>query len=421
MNRWRLPKLSVLESLTEISFLIAFDQHDNSEVLEGLQSTWQKVLGSLFFIHEDETGVPGKLRRHLRNGVVAVIARTLVEILARLYRSYSQVRIPELQRFYQQDEDQLQLYRNLLPYLDPNHGSLEEIRNELMQLAKSRDIMIQLLLWLVLAGYGAERKHEVYDIMKEMFQTALGIDPPGPVALSVLAALMHVITEYDDTEAQALFSDLVWRFYERSECTYATEIAEYQHNFIDTMITSHFQVGGTDFPTQFIENLELCESDLTYTLHRMITTGTRGQQLPFCCLDMMCGQGYFYLALKVAERLLRADDPLTEQGIYRFLARNRYRYGEEIDSFIDSVGRNRGILKRTMADVKAQDISTDVYLNTVPFLFSARAHPAFFNEINGLFRDFPACKSITQVAALIIKRFVNFIYGDAVFDPWDSI
>jgi len=414
-KRLGIPRPAVLESMIGASALITFEHHRDPVVVKSLQQVWRRVLEQLFVIRKSETGLGGGLRRRIRGTVVRLMARMLVGF-ARLAPPTSNVNVPEVDHFVRLGSAEKQKLRDMLPYLNPSHGSLEDIRDDLIIAARTRDILTMYLVYLLLSVRGMERNDEVIPLLDPMFRESIQIDPPGPMTIGVLTVLSHALAKNPEAvdEALGLLNRYVWEFYERSASIYETDYQAYQHSNIDGLIITNYEVRGTNYPDDLKSYLVRSKELDHFRLHRLLVG--KDIETSFNYLDWMAAYGYPTLALRAAELLLDAEDELTQKGIHEFLVQLRRSHQEAVDDFIEEFNIQAKDIRQAEATVSAQSIGDVLALTGAPFLSEVRSHPAFLREVHALFDGVLECNTVAQAADLFIKRMVNFIYGGPVFD-----
>jgi hypothetical protein len=414
-NRLGIPRPAVLESMVGASVLITFEHHKDSKVMGSLQQVWRRMLEQLLFIRGSESDLRGRLRRRIRGFAVFLIARVLVR-LAQLVPPVSNLSVPELNHFVHLDPGAKQKLRDLLPYLNPSYGSLEDIQGDLITIAGTRDILTMYLVHLLLSVRGMERHDEVIPVLDPMFRESIQLDPPGPMAIGILNVLAHALAKNPSSadEALDLLNRYTWEFYERSASIYETDVQAYQHSDIDGLIVTNYEIRGTYYPDDLKSYLATSKERNQFRLHRLIVG--KDTKMSFNHLDLIAAYGYPTLALRVAELLLDAQDEVTQRGLHEFLARLRRSHQDAVDDFIEEFSLQAEDVRQAEATVSAQAIGDVLALTGAPFLAEARSQPRFFREVLALFEGMLACSSVAQVAELFIKRMVNFIYGSPVFD-----
>jgi hypothetical protein len=423
-NRLGVPIPAVLETLIGASALIAFAHYRDAEMMQSLQQLWRGILDQLLFIGKSETGATGHLRRRLWGVALSVVIRSLVGFTG-LLLSGGYLNYEELDHFFHLDPEEKRRFQTLLPYLDASYGDMEDIRDDLMALAATRDILTMHLVYFTFGVRGVERFEEIAPLIQPLSDQVIDLEPPGPMTIGVLGAVRTItmLTTQSDNrpdEALDLLDKLVWEHYERSNFVYWTDVKAYQHGTIDGLIIAHYLWRGTYYPDSLLEHLKKDKDLEQFTLHRLFVEPTADSSVELDqtlgILDAITSYGYPTLALKCAELLLEVKDEVTRKGLYRFLARLRTRDQYAVDDFIEEFRLNADEIRQIDVSTSTQTIGEVLAITALPFLLELQSQPPVFREVHALLTGMLECRSVTQLVELLVKRVVNFIYGSAVFD-----
>jgi len=175
---FRLARYVTLQSLFDVSVIILFHHFRDPQVLESLRMIWQRSVSRVLFIDKQNPGA-------LRNRLVALLIGFAVRIIRSFGASTEGAwgppgNLAEFSAFFRQGDDVKQRLKRLIPYLDPNHGALEDLEDDLLAVARGRDVMTMYIALLVLHGRLSKGEPEVLDTVSSMISVALEASPPSP-------------------------------------------------------------------------------------------------------------------------------------------------------------------------------------------------------------------------------------------------
>jgi hypothetical protein len=416
-SRLGLPQMTALESIIGASVLIAIEHYTNAGAMGSLQGIWRKILDKLLFIRGSERGIWGTLRRRIRGFVVFLMARPLVRLMRQFDSPRSLLTISEIDHFIHLDAAEKQKVRRLLSYLNPSHGSLEEIQDDLIAIGRTRELFVAYLCHLILSVRSIQGKEDVIPVLEAMFREWREFDPPGPAMLTIMNCLAAILSGPQGAldEALDLLSKYVWAFYERSNGVYRTDVEQYQHSGLEFLLLRNYEVRGTYYPDGLESYLGQSKALRQYDLHRHLLY-YQETEVTFSTLDIVAAAGYPTLVLRIAELLLDAEDEDIRRGLHLFLARLRRSYQDAVDDFVEEFKLRASDIRQAEAEVSALMIGDFLNFASVRFLLSLPFQPTVLQQVHTLYEDMLESDSVAEFFELLVKRLVNFVYGSPVFD-----
>jgi hypothetical protein len=410
-----LPRRSSVESLLTISLLIAFNYSSDAAAIKFIQELWIGILDELLILHHGKS--QPRIYKLMRDVLIRFLSRIFVGLL-KMVPPASNFNLSELADFVKMEQVQRLRFLRLIPYMNPYHGNIDEIRDDLLELAKSRSTINTYLAGLLLTTRGNTQFSQVSLILDQMFDIALRLNPPSVVIEAPLTTSSDISannTEYA-LQAYRLFEKFFWQFHEFSNSVYRTRNQAYQRCMLDRLIIGYYEVHNEFYSPELIAHLDYEKAQNKFILHRLIvgySDSVAGNLYP---LDIVVAKGYPRLALKIAQLLIDVNDDITRKELYKFLAKMRRNHQELVDDFIEEFKLSSESVREEEALVMYQtigDLAAVTFLSSFPRIQSM---PPIYSEIQALLNGAASYRSLSLLIDFLIKRVVNFIYGSSVFD-----
>lgn len=413
-NRFGIPRRGVIEVLIGASTLIVAKSARESGKLMAMQNVWRNVICQLLFIrNKKEEDASRTWQSKFWNGIVFVLTKVLAG-LGKYMPGFSSINIAELENFYRLSTRERQDYERLLPYLDIEHGSIEELESLIFAVAHSRDILTQILVFVVLSRRNKANYFDMKPVTRKLFDSALDTEPPSPMVVAVLNSLYSALSDVGQDyviDALETMEQYLWRYYERSDGIVTSNVNEYQHFSLDLLLVRTYEITGKIYPKELERYLDKAMQERTFTLHRILVG--KYHKNSFNLLISVAALGYPKIALKLAELfVLNVQDEVALEGAYEALAYLRRRDTESVNDMVrDNILSNKHLLN---ADARTSEQSVGDILAYV--FHSIEWGLVDDPEVEKMLQVAPRCASLSQFLNLFVKRAFNLIYGRTLFE-----
>lgn len=417
--RFGIPRPRTLESLIGASALVSASLSGKTSLLGDVQKTWQRVIDGYLGMNERNHGFRSGLNTSMRQMLLLFATKTMVSVLRTLVPPSSSVNFNELEHFVQQSAEDRSRYDRLLPFLDPQHGPWVDAYQDMTALYDSRDMLTtELLAMLILIGWGKTRLHEMIDFATSLFENALGLDRPGPLAGGVQGAVYSCFTGDQTTDTMILetLQKFFWSYYRKSYGICWSDVAQYQRSNLERLIIANYQITGAVYPHGMQDYLLVGVEAGDFQLHRLLLGQTEGSTMSLGTLDSVAAHGYPGLALEIAGYLSRFKEDAILSTLYGFLARMRLRDRQSVDDLADFLGLDIGKLRASEASISAREIGDVAVLVASPIINGMHSYPIFYREVRRLLFQLSNCQSVSQIVQVFVKRMASLAYGSPILD-----
>ncbi len=407
-----LPVSQVFESCVGLSLLILFEDFKNIETTNRLQEIWRRAIERMLRV--DPKRVGSRMDR-ITAPFRATLINTAVESLVRIAEevpSNSTVNVPELSRFFMRDgglDKRRATAHKLVEYFD-QAKDVRDLRHDVLALASERDIILSWLSCIVMCRHGVIAPRLVSTLMRELFERAVEVNPPGPFAFYVPTyGLSHVEKGYM-YENRALFLSIVTRYLDHFQGRWWSNLMMRRFTCIDLLC---FAEAGdnTDIPITPIARsyVEKMIADKEYAWMRDIIQW----EVTMRAVEM----GQLRFAFSVLEMLVGVQESHIREAIIELLARTRVYYPDEVDDFMELSDLDERFIMAVRTRTPSETIGDLLELRALTFWDEVimTGSPKLWQKLIWLFGQLVECRSLAQWLAILLKTAVNQIYGGPVF------
>ncbi|MFN8490354.1 MAG: hypothetical protein U0350_22390 [Caldilineaceae bacterium] len=414
-----IPLPAVFESCMGLSLLILFDDFRNSATTSRLRTIWRQAIERLLWINPQQLGsrrerVKGWIRTTLIRLVTGFIIRTGSEVPPN-----SLLNVPEFIQFYRRNSDlerRRRVLRSLIPYLDTNTTDIRALREELLQLAPEKDLLIAVLALAVIQKHGIMHPERTIPLVRELFERATSIDPPGPFAGAVpsSAFIAEAIPYWNDksrSDVRALLLDIFTTYLDRFQGKWRTGLHEYRFTFPDQITwwetNSSGDVPISPLAKRYVDQM-ITKQDYAWLQDiikwELTVNGAETGNLRF--------------TFSTLEIVLKVPDIIVQNSIIELLARMRVYYPDEVDDFMEVHELNEEFMARVRTRTPSETIGDLLNVRALHFWIVAivlGSAPRFWQSVIWLLKQLPESRNLEQFVVILLKFIVNHVYNDVIF------
>jgi len=226
-----------------------------------------------------------------------------------------------------------QLVRKVTPYLLPEQRSLDEVRDELLALARERDFISNVVLHAVLTTHLLHKTRETLPFLQEVFECAFSMSPPTPTVPQTILALGGVFLDRPakaSLELLELFTEYVSRFHEYNRSRARVTNRWYQHSHINWYVLFYYRFHHSDNPPLVGKYLEMAarEGDLDSIDHF-------GQRMVSLAVELRKHEQAQRRAMWALCRAIRETPPKLHDPILDAMGRIYVYFPEDVLDILD--------------------------------------------------------------------------------------
>lgn len=285
-----LPRPRVVEACLSTSTQIAMDlilfadAQDPNRVQ--LTEIGQSIVADIFTTGDNYKGWQKSVAALSRRVALRIGVQVGLQIISLVERAYQNwFAVTEIRHYFASlaDGEQKQLIRKVAPYMNPAHGSMNEIRQELFRLTEKRDFFSHVILGAIMTTHGLDNPETTLPLLQEILAHSFSIEPPPPALTETILAIGGLFIDKPQlrtVEYLDMFAEYVSKFHEvsRSRVVVGNDLAFIHTHLSWYLLFYHMIYGRDDAPylDRYIE-LAVAESDLEAINHlgkRLVSLAT---------------------------------------------------------------------------------------------------------------------------------------------------
>lgn len=413
-----LPRTHIMETAMAISFTILVDSAGDGQSLIKLRSIWRILIERLLWIRPEQIGSPlERVKGILRTQLLRFIASLLLQIGSQV-SDMGTITIGELSHFYNRDADlerRRSTARRLIPYMNAEDNSLDDIKEELLQLARNgeRDIILTWIATFVLAAQAKVIPYRVTDFLGELFDTAIQVNPPGPfshvVPINVLLLMTGDLKESEEQQMDLLLR-LIRRIWQESEGQWFTDLAGRRYSYLDEY--SHRETGKYNAPLSPIVQRQI---------EQIVEAEKYAWLVDIIRWDLTkagVGQNHQVTALSGIRLLMSVRNQSVQRAVANLLRKLRNYHPELVDDFLMGLSAPPHFTKEIEAGSSPQtfgDLISARGLDMFNIALLDNSSHEMGQTINWLWSRLPESNSLSAWLTTAMEVLVNQLYGAQVF------
>lgn len=408
-----LPALHILESCVGLSLLILFEDFSNVDTKSRLRRAWRPAIERLLHVNPSYLGTR---REHIKEVIRVALVRIVAGFVLRIASeapSTSNLSGAEGRQYFKRDRDlgrRRTIARQLVKYMNAATTEVDDFRDFMLGLVHERDFWIAWLAITVIQRHMIVHPQDTLRFIKELFEGAIEVAPPGPFSLIVPFMASVAEGEFSTPESRELHLYMLTAFLDRCQGKWWSELRMRRITALDSL--SFFESGdySSDAPLGLIAGKyvdEMVEDRdyawITDLIHEATAWAVEA--------------GRVRLTLDVLERLLGIRETSIGQDIVESLARIRVYYPDEVDSFLAANDLDENFVAAVRERAPSETIGDLLSLRVQEFLARAvvRGSDDIWGKMTKCYERIVEARSAEEAFALVFKLFANEIYGDSLF------
>ncbi|RIL11552.1 hypothetical protein DCC79_04535 [bacterium] len=422
MNRHGIPQSDAFESCIGTSALILFDDYESLTTVQALQTLWRNNLDRLLWfggVNDNLLAGAAFIKDRIRELTLSVVVRFALRVTTDLGHTGSSgemepgaiFTIPELTAFFALPTERKKATAALLPFVDPEHGTMEEVRAILKSVFEHRDVFTTALVWQIILLRAPDRRAEVYDLLEWMFDSNLDDTLPGPFPQTALGCLIGISWQDDviDDRLMALLTKIMWTLHDRYRSRFLMERSCVHISYLDAYINTASRKRG-EFNREAVEPFVVrakSQNDIDFLNNIALNIQNLGVEF-----------NRPLLALRLAGLIV--DSTVCRDTLIQVLATIRIYHPDEVDEFLESAevsDDDREILRAAVQRTVAQQLIGKLLGLRALLLLDRQLRDSlpFRKAFVDVMTYAMEAKSMEAWAKFVFKRLVNFVYGAEVF------
>ncbi|MCA9942897.1 MAG: NACHT domain-containing protein [Anaerolineales bacterium] len=413
-----LPRTHIMETAMAISFTILVDSAGDGQSLIKLRSIWRTLIERLLRIRPEQIGSPlERVKGILRTQLLRFMASLLLQIGSQV-SDMGTITVGELSHFFNRDADmerRRSTARRLIPYMNADDNSLDDIKDELLKLARNgeRDIILTWIVTFVLAAQAKVIPYRVTDFLRELFDTAIKVYPPGPfshvVPINVLLLMTDDLEENEERQMDLLLG-LIRRIWQESEGQWFTDLAGRRYSYLDEY--SHRETGKYNAPLSPIVQRQI---------EQIVEAEKYAWLVDIIRWDLTkagVGQNHQVTALSGIRLLMNVRNPSVQRAVANLLRKLRNYHPELVDDFLMELSAPPHFTKEIEAGSSPQtfgDLISARGLDMFNIALLDNSSHEMSKTIIWLWSRLPESNSLSSWLTTTLEVLVNQLYGAQVF------
>ena len=221
-TRWYSPSLQAIESHITISILILFNFFEDQTVLANLQSRWNKIFARVPFLGTHrEDGLRNQISSKVRDLILNIAVTFLIKAIREMETARTVIAsVEDLKYSFHQSWHDIQRLKRVVRYIDARQGSINDVHDDLVEIARSRDLLTLYVVTPVFSASFLSQKEDAIAMAQEVFDTSLSETPPTLILAGIMLALesaMNININKFDKELWSLHETMFQNLFQRSK------------------------------------------------------------------------------------------------------------------------------------------------------------------------------------------------------------
>jgi len=257
----RFPNISLdgLESVISVSLLILFENSRDEDVTNRLRKIWKPVFQKILIASPVGNSFVEALRKRIRNAIPIFAGN----VFARLTRSGAEVKywlnLQELRDFFYLSNAQKESAKRVLAYIDPSLGDLEDVYEDILQVAKSSNVLAWYLLVCIFVPQAAQKPQKMVSLMERLFSDLITMNPVPPAIVlptDLFAYGINANLYEENPEWLESFGEMAWKFLYIHKTKFTSRVGEYQYLMAGLYFDKYYQLHKStesEFQRKYLE------------------------------------------------------------------------------------------------------------------------------------------------------------------------
>jgi hypothetical protein len=323
---------------------------------------------------------------------------------------YNTGNLEEFAVFFELPAEQKLWLRMILPYLDPDHGHIEDLGDVTKRALKNEDLLTWAVLTLALVAQGRERPADVIPVITELFEEALSMSPRGLWPVGTLTGAL-----YEVLRRQESIDEETWELVDY----FPLAPLDKTRGILISKTGREYFCLHLVYPSLLY--LEKLGHPALHLWRRYLALAVREENWKFL-EDLLYTAGELaisYRAPNAALAILRELPPLSDETanreILNLLARIRLYYPDLVDEFLDVEGFPEQ-LRMYVSDTTAEESLIEiVFYRFVVFVIDALQTESFRELFTSVLDRAVDCSTLGEWLNFLTRKLTNTVYGAQIF------
>ena len=402
-----LPRAVALEPVVGISLLMFLEEPDDSMLRQELQVVLRQVIDGL--LHTDTQIGRALLRTMVGSRALSLLVNFVSRVTAETPR-YNVGNLEEFGTFFELPAEQKFWLRMILPYLDPDHGRIEELGDVMKRAFENDDLLTGAILSLALVAQGRKRPADIVPLIFELLGHMVSMSPRGVLAVQYLAgALYQVLGRQDSVDEET------WKLVDyfasvpldktRGMLVSRTGKEYFCISFLYPSLLYLKKLGhpGLHLWKHYLR-LAVAEENWEFLGDLLYLVGELA--LPYRAPNA---------ALAILRELPSLSDETANQKVLDLLARIRFYYPDLVDEFLDVEGFPERFRSYVHDAAVKESIVQIVFSRLVSYIIDTSQTESFRELFTSVVDMAVDCSTLGEWLNFLARRLSNTIYGAQIF------
>ena len=399
-----IPNMDAVESLIAFSLVIFIDHFKDEDVLQELQNIWSGNFIAKIFMRDESAGF---IKRRLNTFVRERIFFNSIKLVMTLIREFPQyakaVNYSFIDAFFRLGEEEKELYKNLVGYLDLNGDySAEQMKDDYLAAIKTQCLLFQGAVVLGLGVHARQDPDGLLPFLRRFFEGAKKDAPTNIWVASIPTVLMSVLdnnpnhNDYFGFFLEAAGTCQTFYKIHTPEAYYLGPYVLYQYlrthdvrtDWLVKRIDAQLEAKNVDFFNALVDS-------------ELVIVGIERQQ-PLAALEVLA---IFFNRESITSEI--------RQIILTYLTRLRIHYPDEVDYFLEKQNAPDDFCLSVRANEPAETVGALIGRTKVwNFILNALTESSGFQKhLIHLFTKAADFKETKFWLEYIIRYLLNLVYG----------
>ncbi|HEX9037700.1 MAG TPA: hypothetical protein VF808_12000 [Ktedonobacterales bacterium] len=327
-----IPDAVALESFVGFSLIIFFDHLHDTEALKRLQRIWHNAIGRLLGIDQSANRLSAWLRDAIRQRVYA-IAVSLAFRLLHDFGEFNPMSVARVDAFFQLSQEQKQLYRRLVDYLDVDGRFSEaDVESDYLAALQIRNIVVEAVAELGLSARLTRNPNGYLPFIKRLFAEVESNPVPNAWRNNLTYCLAWALDKHPEIDEVFDFfmyaMEKCQAYYSEGDNRKASSTTDAPDaEFLGHYIVAQYARAGTVQTPWLMQKMESARERKSLEFFKSLIES----HLPQVGIEKRQPEA----ALNTLALVLRYEDEEITKMTSAFLAHLRIYYPDDVDAFLE--------------------------------------------------------------------------------------
>jgi type II secretory pathway predicted ATPase ExeA len=409
----RIPNLIAFEPFLGLSLIILFNHPHDTPTVKRLQIIWRGVIAKVLSIRETHDHRENAFRGFVRDRIFSFVITFIFQVLRDFPQYIPDVSYIGLSSFFNLNQKEKALYRNLVQYLDI-HGDYSRTQMELdfLEALKIRSLLVEVVAVMGLIVHSCAKPLEFLSFLKVFFNKAQKDPSPSEWSSYILEILSKVLD--DEAKQDEIFNFFVdtmkvcHDYYAQNFQNIGSNRSFYASKamYLATYLVNQYRRRSGTTDTEWLRNRiqEEIPNKNTLFFERLIKI-----ELAVIGIEIREPK----IALESLDLLFNTGEEEVDSMVISLLARMRTYYPDDVEDFLEEHQASDRYRLQVRTNEPVEGVGALIGIKFWRFVRDDMliGSPILRSHLMRVLTKAADCKDIRTWMNYLLREVINLVYG----------